>query len=238
MKPLPALLVLILLAAFRAMPSARRRQSRGRSCAHCGRGRNARGAADHHRAPAPGAGGCGGGGPVRLILPGVVTGGFLASLSRAQLIFDAATMDAVRLWTTGSLTGQAMPAVAAVSPLIARARAATLIIRRQVGLIGLGDEIASGIGLNLTLWWGIAPAAALAGSAVALAGPLGFVGLIVPHAGRAVAGHRHARMLPRAALTGAGLLLAADTLGRSLITPAQIPPGSSPRFRARPSSAG
>ncbi|MFE3839006.1 FecCD family ABC transporter permease [Pseudogemmobacter sonorensis] len=166
-----------------------------------------------------GAAGRSGATPLRLTLAGVVIASFLAALTAVLLIFDAATLDAVRQWTVGSLSGQGMVDLAAPLPWLAFAVAAALILQSRLAVIGLGPEVAAGLGANVALWWGIgiALAALLAASAVALAGPVGFVGLIVPQAVRLVAGARFARLLPLSMLAGAAAVLLADTLPRATL---------------------
>ncbi len=157
--------------------------------------------------------------PLRLTLAGVVTGGFLAAATAALLILDARTLDAARIWTLGSLQGLRMADVVAVLPWGALALLLALLTRRQVALLAMGPATARGLGLDLRLWWGLVVAlvAGLAGVAVALAGPVGFVGLMVPHALRLLTGMGYGRALLPAMLAGAALVLLADTLPRALL---------------------
>lgn len=159
-----------------------------------------------------------GGTPLRITLAGVVVGSFLVSLTSAILIFDAGTLDAVRMWTVGALAGLRMQDVVAVAPAIAAGLLAALLTRRQVAVLAMGAEIAGGLGLNLKLWWrlSVAMVAALAGGAVALAGPVGFVGLVVPHAIRLTSRAGYEARLPLAMLAGAGLVVLADALPRAI----------------------
>lgn len=166
-----------------------------------------------------GAAGRAGATPLRLTLAGVVIASFLASVTAVLLIFDAATLDAVRQWTAGSLAGQSMAGLAATLPWFLLAVATTLVLQSRLAVIGLGPEVAAGLGTNVALWWGtgIALAALMAASAVALAGPVGFVGLVVPQAIRLIAGARFSRLLPLSMLAGAGAVLLADTLPRAVL---------------------
>ncbi|MBK4215964.1 iron ABC transporter permease [Paracoccus caeni] len=159
-----------------------------------------------------------GGTPLRITLAGVIVGSFLMSVTSALLIFDAGTLDAVRIWTVGSLAGIRMQDVVAVMPWIGLALVAAMLSRGAVEVLAMGEDIASGLGLNLTLWWRltVVMVALLAGGAVALAGPVGFVGLIVPHAIRLVWGAGYGARLPFAMVTGAAVLLIADTLPRAV----------------------
>lgn len=155
--------------------------------------------------------------PLRLVLAGVVVGSFLGALTTALLIFDTATLDAVRIWTAGSLAGQRMGQVLGVSPWLAAALLAALATQRQVAALAMGPEVAQALGLDPRAWWAAAVsiAAALAAGAVALAGPVGFVGLVVPHALRLATGGRAGPGLTL--LAGAAAVLLADTLPRALL---------------------
>ncbi len=157
--------------------------------------------------------------PVRLVLAGVVVTTFLAAVTTAVLIFDAQTLDTVRRWTAGSLAGRRMGEVQAVLPYLLIAMAAALLAASQFTTMSLGTDAARSLGQSPALWRGLAAllVVGLAGSSVALAGPLGFVGLMAPHIARMSVGADYRRILPFASLGGAILTLAADTLPRALL---------------------
>lgn len=165
-----------------------------------------------------GSAGRGGATPIRLVLAGVVTATFLGSLTSALLILNSQTFDTVRLWTTGSLKGRQLSEIVAVLPYLALSLAAALSVAGQFTTMSLGGDRARSLGQSPLLWRGLGAAlvVGLAGSAVAIAGPVGFVGLVVPHMARLSMGTDYRRILPVAALGGAGLMLAADTLPRAL----------------------
>ncbi len=156
--------------------------------------------------------------PVKLTLAGVAVTTFLGALALSVLIFDARTLETVRLWTAGSLAGRRMEDVRPVLPWLLGALAAALVSARQFTTLSLGAEAARALGQSLALWRGIAAVlvVGLAGSAVALAGPIGFVGLVAPHAARLTLGPDYRRILPFAVAGGAGLTLLADTLPRAV----------------------
>ncbi|MGE7470298.1 FecCD family ABC transporter permease [Bosea sp. NPDC003192] len=174
-----------------------------------------------------GSAGRSGGSPLRLVLAGAVLAGFLTSLTTAILIFDQGTLDIVRLWTAGTLSGRSMAQVAAVSPYILTGLAAALALRRHVTTLSLGPDVARSLGQSLPLWRGLAVAIVilLAGGAVALAGPIGFVGLVVPHVARFCVGVDYRWIIPFSALGGALLLVIADTGGRVLLGSQSFPAG-------------
>lgn len=159
-----------------------------------------------------------GGTPLRLTLAGVVIGSFFLSITSALLILDAGTFESVRIWTVGALTGIRMTDLRMVAPWIVLGLVAALLTRSQLAVLAMGDEVATGLGLDLRRWWALSVAmvALLAGGAVALAGPAGFVGLIVPHAIRLIARGGYAAQLPMVMLAGAGVVVFADTLPRAL----------------------
>ena len=140
---------------------------------------------------------------------------------------DFVAVQRALLWMSGSLQDSPWAKVALLALWLAPAFAAALVVSRGLDLIAFDDEVARGLGLRTGLARGgmMVLCAVIAAAAVAAAGPVAFVGLMAPHIARRLAGPRHARLLPVAALTGACLLLAADTAGRLLLAPAQIPAG-------------
>lgn len=165
--------------------------------------------------------------PLRLVLAGAVIAAFLTALTTAMLIYDQRTLDTVRLWTAGSLSGRTMAHVASVAPYILAGLAAALIFRRQFMTLSLGADVARTVGQDPLPWRGLAVAIVvlLAGGAVALAGPIGFVGLVVPHVARFIVGVDYRWIIPFSALGGALLLVLADTTGRTLLAQQSFPAG-------------
>jgi iron complex transport system permease protein len=102
-----------------------------------------------------------------------------------------------------------------------------IILSRRVDILTLGEESATGLGLNVPLWRFILLilASALAGAAVSFAGLLGFIGLIVPHIMRRLVGNRHSLLIPMSAMGGATLVLICDLAARVVFAPYEIPVG-------------
>lgn len=165
--------------------------------------------------------------PLKLVLAGAVIGTFLTSLTTAVLIFDQATLDAIRLWTVGSLSGRSMDQVMTVAPYIAVGLAAALLLRRQFTTLSLGADISGALGQNPLLWRTISVGIVvlLAGGTVALAGPVGFVGLVMPHIARLTVGADYRWIVPYSAVGGALLLVGADMVGRSVFASQDFPVG-------------
>lgn len=157
--------------------------------------------------------------PLKIVLAGAVVSGFLSSLTAAVLVLDKGATDTVRLWTAGSLAGRTMPQIVAVGPYILSGLAASLFLGRSLNTLSLGGDAARSLGQNVTLGRGasVVTVVLLAGGAVALVGPIGFVGLVVPHIARMVVGADQRWIMPFCALGGALLLTAADTASRTLL---------------------
>lgn len=165
--------------------------------------------------------------PLKLVLAGAVLTAFLTSLTTAILIFDQSTLDAVRLWTAGSIAGRTMAQVAAVAPYILAGLAAAILFRRHLVTLSLGANVARSVGQNPVLWRCLAVVIVilLAGGAVALSGPIGFVGLVVPHIARLTVGVDYRWIIPFGAAGGALLVVLADTLGRTVFASQSFPVG-------------
>ncbi|MBD1918259.1 MULTISPECIES: iron ABC transporter permease [Cyanophyceae] len=165
--------------------------------------------------------------PLKLVIAGSAIWYLLSSLTYGILILSQRTLDEIRFWLAGSLAGQDMASVLPVLPYIAIGLVASLALGRQLTLMSLGEDVAQGLGLQ-TAWVKVGAAIAvvlLAGSAVALAGPIGFVGLVVPHVVRFAVGVDYRWILPYSILVGGILLSVADLAARLVIRPQELPVG-------------
>ena len=174
-----------------------------------------------------GSAGAAGATPLKLALAGAILSAFLGALTTSILIFDRTTLDDVRMWTVGSLSGRPMSSVTAVAPYFALGLAAAIVSARQLATLSLGTEVARTIGQNVAAWR-IAFAAIvvlLAGGAVAMTWPIGFVGLVVPHMVRLVIGANYRWLLPYSAVSGALLVLVADNILRLTASGRDVPVG-------------
>lgn len=171
--------------------------------------------------------GSGGPTPLKLTLAGAVFSAFVGSLTAAILLADANTLDEVRLWTVGSLAGRQMDAVRSLAPIILCGLAAAMAMGRRITTQSLGAEITVALGQRTqrVRLAGALVVIVLAGSAVSLAGPVGFVGLVAPHLARFVAGSDYRMVIPFSALIGALVVLAADVAARLAFAPEEIPIG-------------
>ncbi|MEO3888916.1 iron chelate uptake ABC transporter family permease subunit [Nonomuraea sp. B5E05] len=165
--------------------------------------------------------------PVRLTLAGVAFGMVCTAIASAILRMDSQTFDRMRFWLTGSLAGQTADTLARLAPFMAAGLVLGLMLARPLNTLALGDDAgrALGVAVNRTrILTGVA-VTLLCGAATAAAGPLWFVGLIVPHAVRAVVGPDQRWVLPYSALAAPVLLLAADVAGRLIARPGEVQVG-------------
>ncbi|MFF7978132.1 FecCD family ABC transporter permease [Streptomyces sp. NPDC007901] len=172
--------------------------------------------------------GRGGASPVKLALAGTALSAMTAGATTVVLTSSSATLDQFRFWQVGALSGRDAATVVRMLPFLAAGAVLVLSCARGLDALALGDETARTLGHRVHVVRGCAALGAtlLTAAAVAAAGPIAFVGLVVPHlARRAVRGGGYGRVLPLSALLGAGLLLAADVLGRVVRAPAEVPAG-------------
>lgn len=165
--------------------------------------------------------------PLKLVIAGAALSYLLGSITTGVLILSQRTLDEIRFWLAGSLAGQDIASLLPVLPYICVGLIGSLALGRQLTLLSLGEDVAQGLGLQ-TVWVKIAAAVTvvlLAGSSVALAGPIGFVGLVVPHIVRFGVGVDYRWILPYAMITGGILLSIADIAARLIIRPQELPVG-------------
>lgn len=163
-----------------------------------------------------------------LLLAGVVVGAFFtACIALVLAVSEAETVRSAVLWMMGSLSGSDWRSVALAAGYTIPAALAVLGLARPLNLLAIGEETASYLGTEVErvkkLAYGIASLLTAAG--VAVAGIIGFVGLIVPHGIRLVAGSDHRTLLPLSFLAGAAFLAVADVVARTVLAPTEIPIG-------------
>ncbi|MFJ6570565.1 FecCD family ABC transporter permease [Streptomyces sp. NPDC091292] len=174
-----------------------------------------------------GALGRGGATPLKLALSGAATSAAFASLVTAVMLPRNDIAGSFRLWQIGGVGGASFARIGHVLPFLAVGFAICLLSAKALNSLALGDELAAGLGERVALARGVAAlgAVVLCGAATAVAGPIAFVGLVVPHTCRLLIGVDHRWLLPLAALLGAALLTAADVVGRVVARPAEIDVG-------------
>lgn len=174
--------------------------------------------------------------PLKLALAGAAVSAAFSSLVSAILLPRVDILETFRFWQIGGVGGATWDRVAAVSPLLLAGTAICLYSARGLNALALGDDVATGLGERVARTRLIAAAGAvvLVGAATAVAGPIGFVGLVVPHACRLLVGPDHRWLLPFAAVLGAALLVAADVVGRVVARPEEIAVGIVTAFIGAP----
>lgn len=163
-----------------------------------------------------------------LILSGVVVSAMLSSVLMLMISFaDSAELHSIVWWMLGSLQTHSGGVLAVCGICVTVAIVTAMVLTRELNALTLGHEMAHHLGVRTRLAIGasLATATLAAASAVALAGLIGFVGLIIPHAARGLVGADHRRLLPAAAIFGGGLLVLCDTVARTIVAPYEIPVG-------------
>jgi iron complex transport system permease protein len=165
--------------------------------------------------------------PLNITIAGAALSAFLSSLTTGILILSQKTLDEIRFWLAGSIAGSDFTLFLQVLPYIAIGLVVAFAIGKPITTLSLGEDVARGLGQR-TAWIKVIAAVSvilLAGSSVAAAGPIGFIGLVVPHIVRFLVGFDYRWILPYSAVFGAILLLVADIGARLLIKPQEIPVG-------------
>jgi iron complex transport system permease protein len=165
--------------------------------------------------------------PVKLALAGVAVTALLGSFTSGLVLSDPAALNRYRFWNAGSLAGQSSDVLLSVLPFLLAGTILALASAPALNSLALGDDVATSLGrrLGLIRLQGGLAITLLAGSAVAVAGPIVFLGLVIPHAARMLSGPDHRWLLPYSMLLAPCLLLAADILGRLIGSPGEIQAG-------------
>nr|WP_255567814.1 iron chelate uptake ABC transporter family permease subunit [Corynebacterium sp. TAE3-ERU16] len=171
--------------------------------------------------------GGGGANPLSLILAGAALTAFFGSVTTAIILMDEASMDKLRFWNAGSVSGRDLGILSAVAPLLIVGFLIALASGPTLNLLTVGTEVATGLGVNVVRarLLGFAAITLLAGGATAAVGPIGFLGLMVPHVVRAMTGPDYRWIVPASALTGSLVLVVADIVGRTLVRPGELQVG-------------
>ncbi|MBT2369678.1 iron chelate uptake ABC transporter family permease subunit [Streptomyces sp. ISL-10] len=165
--------------------------------------------------------------PVRLALAGTAATAALYGYINAVQLLDSAALDRLRFWTVGSLASAETGTVTKVLPFVAVGTVLSLLLARPLNAMEMGDDTARSLGahLNRTRVLSMVAVTLLCGAATAACGPIVFVGLMIPHAVRAVTGPDMRWILPYAAVLAPVLLLGADIVGRVVTRPSELQVG-------------
>lgn len=165
--------------------------------------------------------------PIKIVLAGTAITALFSSFTQAVLVLDGTGLQDVLYWMAGSVSGRTLEMLYPVLPYMSLAALVALFMGRSINLLLTGDDIAKGMGQNVLLvktLMGVV-VVLLAGGAVAVAGSIGLVGLVVPHIMRAFIGNDYRWLIPYSLVGGAILLLMADVAARLIIMPEEIPLG-------------
>ncbi|QOR72738.1 iron ABC transporter permease [Ruania alkalisoli] len=162
--------------------------------------------------------------PLKLALAGAATAAALSSFVTAVVLPRQDIAEGAVSWQIGGVGGATAASITTVGPFLAVGFAICLLMAKGLNTLALGDELAAGLGERVGRTRAVAAfgAVVLAGAVTAVTGPIAFVGLVVPHVCRLVAGPDHRWLLPLSALGGGILLTAADVLGRVVARPEEI----------------
>ena len=176
--------------------------------------------------------GAGGITPIKLALAGSAVSAILSSLVSLIILPRADVMDAYRFWQVGSLSG----AIKAVLPFLIVGFVISIVSTPALNALSLGDELATGLGVNTGLVRILCAIAGviLCGATTAIAGPIGFVGLMIPHTIRLIFGSDMKNLIPMSAIGGAIILTISDVIGRIIGSPSELEVGIITAFLGAP----
>ncbi|WP_024804716.1 iron ABC transporter permease [Nocardia sp. BMG51109] len=165
--------------------------------------------------------------PLGLVLAGAAVTALLQALTNAVVLLDPAALDTYRYWVVGTVAGHDANVLVQVLPFLALGTVLALLAAPGLNALGLGEDVARGLGVNVgrNRALGLAAVVLLTGAATAAVGPISFLGLVVPHLARLFTGPDHRWLLPYSGLLGALLLLLADIVGRLVARPGELQTG-------------
>ncbi|MEU7475197.1 iron ABC transporter permease [Lentzea sp. NPDC042327] len=165
--------------------------------------------------------------PVTLALAGAAVSALMNGLVSAIVLLDQQSLDAFRFWQLGGIAGRDLSVLTQVLPFLLAGLVVAAFNAPGLNALSLGEDVARSLGVNVsrTRSLGILAITLLVGAAVAACGPIGFVGLVVPHIARAFTGPDYRWILPFSAVLGAVLVLVADVVGRVVARPSEVEVG-------------
>ncbi|MGM8215421.1 FecCD family ABC transporter permease [Bacillaceae bacterium W0354] len=174
--------------------------------------------------------------PIKLTLAGAAIAALFSSMTQGMLTLNEQALDQVLFWLAGAVQGRSLDLLVGVLPYLIVGWIGALFIGNKMNILTMGEDVAIGLGQKTLIvkLSGAAIIVLLAGGSVAIAGPIGFVGLIIPHVARWLVGHDYRWVIPYSALLGAVLLIGADIGARYLIMPAEVPIGVMTAFIGAP----
>lgn len=174
--------------------------------------------------------------PIRLTLAGVAVAAVLTGLTKGILLTNERAFDAFRSWDVGAIAGRGFDTIWAVIPFIVIGTVLALLLSHSLNAVALGDDLAASLGtsVNRTRALSILAVTLLAGAATAAAGPIGFIGLMIPHIARWIVGPDQRWILGYSVILSPILLLASDVIGRVVMKPGELQVGVVTAFVGAP----
>ena len=174
--------------------------------------------------------------PVRLTLAGVAVAAVLSGITTAMTLLDPGTFNQMRGWAAGTFVERDLDVILPAVPFVAVGLLVALLCARSLNALGLGDDLASALGTRVgsTRVLAVVAITLLAGAATAVAGPIGFVGLMVPHVARWIVGPDQRWIIPYSMVLAPVVLLVSDVIGRVLLWPGEVPVGVVTAFVGAP----
>lgn len=171
--------------------------------------------------------GSGGPTPMKTILAGAALNAGLYAFSQATLLIDQAALDRLRFWQVGSIATTTFGPFWQIIPAIALGLVLSLIVPSSLNALAMGDDVARGLGVHIPRARALAIAATtlLCGAAVSLAGPIGFLGLMIPHILRTLVGPDYRMLVPLAMISAPVITLVIDVIGRVAQPPGEVEVG-------------
>lgn len=180
--------------------------------------------------------GSGGTTPIKLALAGAATSAVLTSLVSAIILPRSDAMDKFRFWQVGSIGGATWDSIRLILPFVIIGLIISIAATPALNVLALGDEVATGLGVNIGVIRIICAVAGviLSGATTAIAGPIAFIGLMIPHTMRLIFGSNLNGIVPLSAIGGAALLIISDVIGRVIGSPGEVQVGIITAFIGAP----
>jgi iron complex transport system permease protein len=165
--------------------------------------------------------------PMKLTLAGSAMAALFTSMTQGLLVMNEKALEEVLFWLAGSVSGRKLEHLLAVFPYLLFAWIGSIMLARDLNVLMMGDDMATGLGQKTvrTKMLAAVMIVLLAGGSVSVAGPIGFVGIVVPHMARFLIGADHRWVIPYSGLIGGILLVLADVGARYVIMPGEVPVG-------------
>lgn len=165
--------------------------------------------------------------PIKMTLAGAAIAALFGSLTQGLLVMDESALEQVLFWMSGSVQGRKLEILLAVLPYLVLGLIIAISISNKINILTMGEDVAKGLGqrtLFVKLITGLS-VILLAGGSVAIAGPIGFIGIVVPHVVRSFAGNDYRWIIPYCGVAGGLFLLMADIGARYVLMPEEVPVG-------------